>query len=176
VKVSDFGISAAVGAASAVRSRGAISKRIVTLAPEVAQGDKADVRADVFSLGALLHIMLIGPRFPRELADDEVLMRAVEGSFEPRLFGPRLPADIVELIERATHPDPDRRISEPAIVAYELRRVAMALGVGDGRVFLRSSIAAIFRSDTVVEADGPTAPTLRATARPPAMGRRARSG
>jgi serine/threonine-protein kinase len=175
VKVSDFGISAAVGAASAVRSRGSISRRVVTLAPEVAQGGKADGRADVFSLGALLHVMLVGPRFSRENTDDEVLMRAVEGSFEPRLFGPRLPPEILDLIERATHPEAERRLGDPAILAYELRRAAMALGVGDGRVFLRHAMQATFTSDTVVDADGPTAPTLRPTARPrAAAGRRSR--
>jgi eukaryotic-like serine/threonine-protein kinase len=171
VKVTDFGISAAVGAASAVRSRVSIARRVVTLAPEVAQGDKADARADVFSLGALLHVMLLGPRFSPEIADDEILTRAVAGSFEPKLFAPRLPADILDLIERATHADPERRLDDPAIVAYELRRAAMALGVGDGRVFLRHAMQAMFGSDTSVEVDGPTAPT-RATARPPALSRR----
>ena len=176
VKVSDFGISAAVGAASAVRSRGSISRRVVTLAPEVAQGGRADARADVFSLGALLHVMLVGPRFSRDNTDDEVLMRAVEGSFEPRLFGPRLPPEILDLIERATHPEPERRLGDPAILAYELRRAAMALGVGDGRVFLRHALEAAFAREPVVDADGPTAPTLRPTARPPAASRRSRAG
>jgi serine/threonine protein kinase len=171
VKVTDFGISAAVGAASAVRSRVSIARRVVTLAPEVAQGDKADARADVFSLGALLHVMLLGPRFSPEIADEEILTRAVAGSFEPKLFGPRLPPEILDLIERATHADPERRLDDPAIVAYELRRAAMALGVGDGRVFLRHAMQSMFGSDTSVEVDGPTAPT-RPTARPPALSRR----
>jgi eukaryotic-like serine/threonine-protein kinase len=173
VKVSDFGISAAVGAASAVRSRMSIAKRVVTLAPEVAQGDRADARADVFSLGALLHVMLLGPRFSRDTPDDEILTSAVAGVFEARMFGPRLPPAILDLIERATNADPERRIDDPAILAYELRRAAMALGVGDGRVFLRHAMDSMFGGDTLIEADGPTAPS-RPTARPPAQRRRGR--
>ena len=82
----------------------------------------------------------------------------------------------MELIERATHAEPERRLADPAILAYDLRRAAMALGVGDGRVFLRHAMEATFTGDTVLDADGPTAPTLRPTARPPSAGRRSRAG
>jgi eukaryotic-like serine/threonine-protein kinase len=173
VKLSDFGISAAVGAASAIRSRLSIAKRVVTLAPEVAQGDKADARADVFSLGALLHVMLVGPRFSRDTPDDDILTSAVAGSFEARMFGPQLPPAILDLIERSTNADPERRIDDPAILAYELRRAAMALGVGDGRVFLRHALHSMFGSETPMDADGATSPS-RTTARPPAQRRRVR--
>jgi eukaryotic-like serine/threonine-protein kinase len=159
VKVTDFGVSAAVGAASAIRSRGAISKRLVTLAPEVAQGNKPDTRSDVFSLGALLYVMLIGPRFAREISDDDTMRKAGEGHFERPLFGPQLPRDILRLIDRATDPDPERRLRDPAVVAYELRRAALALGIGDGRVFLRHAMQVRFGADHLTDPDAPTAPS-----------------
>jgi hypothetical protein len=161
VKVSDFGIRMATSAASAVRSRTSISRRAVTLAPEVAQGDKPDVRADVFALGALLHVMLVGPRFAPGLSDEQVLTLAMEGSFQRRLFGPRLPLDIDSLLERSTVADPDRRLGDPTVFAYELRRAALALGVGDGRMFLRRAMQAAFGERADLDLDGPTCPEKR---------------
>jgi serine/threonine protein kinase len=143
VKVSDFGIHVAASTASGVRPRRSIATRALTLSPEVAQGDKPDGRADIFALGALLRFMLMGERFPAGLTDEGILALSLEGAFAPRLFGPRLPSDIEELLERATRPDPERRFADPGDFAYELRRAAMALGVGDGRVFLRNALQAM---------------------------------
>jgi serine/threonine-protein kinase len=143
VKVSDFGVRSAASAASGVRSRRSIAERALTLPPEVAQGERPDARADVFALGALLRFMLVGHRFPPGLPDDSILALAIEGAFAARLFGPKLPPDIEDLLERATRADPDRRIADAGSFAYELRRAAMALGVGDGRVFLRSALRAL---------------------------------
>jgi serine/threonine protein kinase len=161
VKVSDFGIRAAATAASGVRSRLSLASRALTLSPEVAQGDRPDARTDIFALGALLRFMLVGPRFAPGLPDEAILVMANEGAFAERLFGPRLPADIEDLLARATRPDPDRRISDPGSFAYELRRAAMALGVGDGRVFLRSALHAQLGGTEPVDIEGPTTPTRR---------------
>jgi serine/threonine protein kinase len=143
VKVSDFGIHVAANAASGVRSRRSIATRALTLSPEVAQGDKPDGRADLFALGALMRFMLVGERFPAGLGDEAILSMTLEGAFAPRLFGPRLPSDVEDLLERATRPDPERRFSDAGDFAFELRRAAMALGVGDGRVFLRNALQAM---------------------------------
>jgi eukaryotic-like serine/threonine-protein kinase len=161
VKVSDFGIRAAANASSGVRQRSSIAARALTLAPEVAQGDKPDARADIFALGALLRTMLVGDRFRAGLPDEAILALAAEGAFEPRLFGPRFPPALEDLLERATRADPDRRLGEPGRFAYELRRASMELGVGDGRIFLRNALVSMLSDGSEVDLDGPTAPTRR---------------
>jgi eukaryotic-like serine/threonine-protein kinase len=161
VKVSYFGIHAAANASSGVRARASIAVRALTLAPEVAQGDKPDGRSDVFALGALLRYMLVGERFPQGIPDESVLTLATQGAFQPRLFGPRLPPDLEDLLERATRADPDRRLYDAGRFAYELRRAAMVLGVGDGRVFLRNALVAMMGDDWEVDLEGPTAPSPR---------------
>ena len=157
--MSDFGVSAAVGSASAVRSRSSIARAVVTLAPEVAQGEAADPRADVFSLGALLHVMLIGPRFSPETSDEDVFSRVVTGSFDSSLFGPQAPPRD-RRSDRAR--DPARsltvgpRARPPSRTIW--RRTALALGVGDGRVFLRHAMRAMFGEGTAGQRDRPSAP------------------
>jgi serine/threonine protein kinase len=140
VKVSDFGVARAVGASSAVRRIAMLAKRVATVAPEVAQGQKDDPRSDVFSLGVLLHELLVGPRFPAGMPDAEKLECARTGYVHTSAFGPQLPDRLREVMLRAIAIDPDVRYSHAGMVAYDLRRVAMEMGVGDGRVFLRNAL------------------------------------
>jgi serine/threonine protein kinase len=140
VKVSDFGVARAVGAASAVRRIAILAKRVATVAPEVAQGQKDDPRSDVFSLGVLLHEILIGPRFPVGMPDADKLDCARSGYVHSPSFGPQLPGRLRDVVLRAIAIDPDRRYPHAGGVAYDLRRVVMEMGVGDGRVFLRNAL------------------------------------
>ena len=52
--------------------------------------------------------------------------------------GPRDNDEVV--IDRATAPDPRHRYPHAGVLAYDLRKVAFAMGVGDGRAFLRSAL------------------------------------
>jgi len=140
VKVSDFGVARAVGVASTVRRIAMLARRVATVAPEVAQGQRDDGRSDVFSLGILLHEMMIGPRFPEGMPDAEKLDRARSGYVHSSVFCPQLPDALRNIILRAIAIDPDRRYPHAGVLAYELRRAALEMGVGDGRVFLRSAM------------------------------------
>ena len=153
VKVTDFGVSRAVGAASTVRRIGMLARRAATVAPEVACGQKGDARSDVFSLGVLLHEILVGPRFPSTMSDTEMLDMASEGFVDAPMFAPQLPADIRTLVERALEVDPSRRFPHSGAVAYELRRAAMAMGVGDGRLFLRHAMQNVLDQTMSDESD-----------------------
>jgi serine/threonine protein kinase len=166
VKISDFGISRAVGAASTVRRIAMLAKRATTLAPEVAQGEKGDARADVFSLGVILHEMLMGPRFPAGMKDSEMLERARAGQVHTPMFAPQLPSDVHAIVARAVAVDPALRFPHAGALAYELRRAGMAMGVGDGRVFLRNSMQNIL-DETLNEASSDERPIVQV---PPSTG------
>ena len=153
VKLTDFRMSSAKPAGSAVRSLSGVARRADTMAPEVARGDGGDARSDVFSLGVLLHELLIGPRFAKGITEAEALRHARDGFMPPLTFEPHLPADVKKIVDRALEPSPDRRYAHTGALAYELRRVAFQLGVGDSRFFLRSLLEtelADERSDATV--------------------------
>jgi eukaryotic-like serine/threonine-protein kinase len=70
-------------------------------APEEQQSGSVDGRADVFSLGSVLHRMLVGRTPDRAEIDG------------------RLPPDVQAIVKRATHPKPNMRYASAAEMASE---------------------------------------------------------
>ncbi len=147
VKVGDFGIAAAARAASTVRSVSSLARRVRALAPEVARGGYGDARSDVFSLGVLLREMMLGPRFPPTVTDSQAMVLAREGTVVGSVFEPQLAPELRFVLDRAVERDPARRFPHAGALAYELRKVALAMGVGDGRSFLRHAMPKVFCAD-----------------------------
>jgi serine/threonine-protein kinase len=140
VKVTDFGIASAARAASSIRSFSALARRARSLAPEVARGRAGDARSDVFSLGVTLRAMMLGPRFPASISDGEALELARDGAVVDGVFEPQLPDELTAILHRALDLDPAKRYAHAGALAVDLRHVAYAMGVGDGRAFLRSAL------------------------------------
>jgi serine/threonine-protein kinase len=140
VKVTDFEASTARASSSSVRSLRGVAGRATLLAPEVAQGCLGDARSDVFSFGVLLRELLIGPRFPPSLSNSDAIRLAREGYVQPMTFQPHLPQGLEEVLVRALEVDPEARYPNACALAFDLRRVVLAMGVGDGRYFLRKAL------------------------------------
>ena len=141
VKVGDFGWRPSGGVISGVRKTDRdIRAQIIHMAPEVARGSRGDGRSDVFSLGVILHEMLYGPRFRRDTDAHTMIDLAREGVVHRPITAPLLPRGIGDIVARALDVDPRARQSHAGMLAYDLRREALALGVADGRFFLRSAL------------------------------------
>jgi TolB-like protein len=92
------------------------------MSPEQAAGRPVDARSDVFSFGSLLYELASGrPAFRGPTA--AAVMEAVIHGEPERLsrLRPDLPAELVDIIERAMRKAPDRRYQRIADLAAELR-------------------------------------------------------
>jgi serine/threonine-protein kinase len=102
-KVIDFGISKfADSGGSNLTKTGMIMGTPAYMAPEQARGEKVDLRADVYAVGAILYNMLTGKR-PFDRSDPTATITAVllEEPERPCALNPAIPQALELVIQRA---------------------------------------------------------------------------
>jgi len=118
-KITDFGVSHAVGDLT-VTSPGTLVGTPAYLAPEVAQGYRADFASDVFSLGATLYTALEGTP-PFGLDDNAVVLldRVTTGEIiPPRRCGALTPL-LLHLLERHPRDRPTMRQAQAVLAMLD---------------------------------------------------------
>ncbi len=114
VKLGDFGIAKAMRGTQA-SATGSLKGKIPYMAPEQMKMEALDGRADLFSLGVMLHEMLTGKRpfdAPTEVA---TMTRIMAGDREAvTVHYPDCPPALVSVIDKLLAPDADRRFADAA--------------------------------------------------------------
>jgi len=153
VKITDFGLARAIDDASQSHS-GVVAGTPQYMSPEQAQGETADHRADLFSLGSVLYTMCAGHSPFRAKTMMGVLRRVCDES--PRPLGeinPDVPAALEAVIERLHAKDPALRYQSASEIAEVLGRQLAQLQSPGGRTSRRAAVAV----PQLVAKTGPTA-------------------
>jgi serine/threonine protein kinase/WD40 repeat protein len=122
VKLTDFGLARAADDATISQS-GLVAGTPMYMAPEQAHGGALDHRADLFSLGSVLYVMVTGRPPFRASSTMAILKRVCDGA--PRSIReiiPETPLWLCELIDRLHAKDPADRFQTARDVADLLRR------------------------------------------------------
>ena len=111
VKVADFGLARAVtGATSHTTASGVLMGTVAYLSPEQVTRGVADPRSDVYAAGILLYEMLTGSKpYDGETAIQVAYRHVHDDVPPPSALVPGLPAELDQLVARATSRDPDGR-------------------------------------------------------------------
>ena len=125
VKVADFGIARAIGAAieQGLTQTGAVMGTATYFSPEQAQGAQPDPRSDLYSLGVIMYEMLAGePPFTGENAISIAYKQVHNVPVSLRSMNPELAPAFSAIVMKCLAKDPNRRYATALALADDLRR------------------------------------------------------
>jgi serine/threonine protein kinase len=148
VKILDFGL-ARLGTSADMTRTGVVMGTPNYMAPEMVKGDRADTRADIFSIGAVFYEILTNRKpFDADSAH-AVLFQVVHQAPRPmREWTPDVPPILVQLVERALHKDKAQRFTSGTELRAALLLVRQAVGAGRAATATLESEAALAAADT----------------------------
>jgi serine/threonine protein kinase len=129
VVVTDFGIAKVAEAQAALTRTGDLFGKPRYAAPEQLRGDREiDARADIYSLGVVLHEMFAGHQIFAGLDDQTVLRRVAYEAGEIDFDFTRMtPEAFRTIVARAVAKDPERRYRSAADLIADLLRLRASL-------------------------------------------------
>ena len=156
VKLTDFGV-AQVFAGGKLTVTGGIIGTAEYMSPEQAEGKRATKVSDLYSLGAVMYVMLTGrPPFQGKSTVD-VIQKQKYGQFDkPSRYVPEIPHWLEEIVCQLLEKDPEKRFPDAYVLSLRLKEVA-------NKVRLSSQEQTVAAGNASAEA---SAPTVSATANP----------
>jgi serine/threonine protein kinase len=126
-KIIDFGIAKAQGRSSVSTSSGSIKGKLRFMAPEQPLGTEVDRRADIWSLGAVLRVLLTGEA-PYDASSDVGILAKLVGKEAPRALPSSMPAALKGIFERALAPTQSDRFATAAEMQSAIEAAMRQLG------------------------------------------------
>ena len=132
VKVTDFGIARAAGDTKLTLT-GTVLGTAHYISPEQANGDTLTPRSDIYSLGVVAYELLTGALpFTGESLMAVAMRHLTEEIPHPSALNPSVPRAMDDIVERATHKDPNARFSDTTEMAMAFAAVTDTAPLGAG--------------------------------------------
>jgi serine/threonine protein kinase len=128
VKLIDFGIAKARERIADVTSSGMLKGKLEYMAPEQALGRAIDHRADLWSIGAVLYLLLAGrPPFRRD--DEAAFLRLLASGPEAPPLPSGTPEAVNELVRMTLQHDPERRVQTASLLQRAIETAIVDTGL-----------------------------------------------
>ncbi len=164
VKLTDFGV-AQIFAENRLTVTGGIIGTAEYMSPEQAQGKRATKKSDLYSLGAVMYVMLTGRPPFRGKTTLDVIQQQRYGQFDrPRRMVPEIPSWLDDIVVQLLEKDPEKRFADAYVLMRRLQEVLRKVDLSEGDDETRASGARGGTGATVVGgsavAGGPGAGTI----------------
>ena len=157
VKILDFGIAKASDSVHRTRT-GVVKGKCAYMAPEqVADARNLDRRVDIFALGVILWQAIAGVRMWAGKSELQMLESLLRGAVPPLPDRAAVPSALLDIVERATEVDRNKRIATGAELARSLEAYLATLPAPSSLADLGAFTADLFterreKIRTVIEA------------------------
>ena len=152
VKLTDFGV-AQVFATQRLTVTGGVIGTAEYMSPEQSQGRRCTRSSDLYSLGAVLYVMLTGrPPFTGKNAVEIIQKHSTARFDRPTLYSPDIPRILEDFVCKLLEKKPEDRYSDAHVVSLRLKEVVK-------RVEFASKDETVARP---IESDGLMSPTATA--------------
>ena len=123
--IMDFGISRSLTGTGTGTAMGAVVGTLEYMSPEQASGERADQRADIYTLGLILYDLIIGRRrFAVATSPMSETMARMQRAPPPiRTMEPAVPEAVERIVARCLEPDPAKRYQTVAELLPDLDRL-----------------------------------------------------
>lgn len=123
VKLTDFGV-AQVFASQKLTVTGGIVGTAEYMSPEQAKGQRATKKSDLYSLGAVMYVMLTGrPPFSGKTSLDVIHKHQFATFDRPGLYATDMPRQLEEIVCKLLEKDPDNRYPDAYVLSLRLAEV-----------------------------------------------------
>lgn len=168
VRLLDFGLARSEAEETQLTQPGAIVGTPAFMAPEQARGVPVDGRADLFSLGAVLYLMLTGERpFTGQTVMALLTALATDTPRSPRDINPEIPTALSDLTMRLLARAPADRPASADVVADELRDLAPIIAEAKKTALIAAPATATFKAHSLSSAATKEYPAAAAPAKMP---------
>lgn len=121
IKLADFGV-AHVFATTRLTRTGGVVGTAEYMSPEQARGKQATKRSDLYSLGAVMYVMLTGrPPFTGKLASDILHQHQFSQCDKPSHYVPELPRMVEDFVCTLLEKKPDDRFPDALVLLRKLK-------------------------------------------------------
>ncbi len=164
VKLSDFGIARLFGNTK-LTAPGNVVGTVEYMAPEQAEGRPVGPKADLYSLGAVLYVLLTGrPVFQAESLADAIHKHRTERPEPVARYGGDVPEALEAAVMQLLEKSPEARVTNATLLVRRLEAMEHALSVS-GQTTVRPTFAGDGEGRAPAEPDG-LATTLATAMRP----------
>jgi tRNA A-37 threonylcarbamoyl transferase component Bud32 len=147
VKLADFGIAKAMNKREHTGT-GVVKGKVAFMSPEQALGKPIDGRSDLFSLGSLLYVLMLGVRPFEASTDLETLLRVQRAEFKPPVrVRPDIDPEVSRIILKSMRFAPEDRYQTADEMLLDIERVLRTQFGGAGQTELKYYLNELSRID-----------------------------